>query len=367
MPKASSRKQKLTHEALLATTELPKLSTYGGTTHFELPVGQLPEVRKAARAEYKKEQPRLLRRLGGLAVDGVAAVTLVASNPQLYLRSTEQNDRSFKTGEGINFIGRIAAGRLNKMFKRGEERPKRRQAAHERAVANYREQHPEISEHEAKLRSELQKQQEEQYKRSTPYEVLKRGKYTIDYFGDRNVSSFSKAIPRQPLREGQPGFTGDYTELAKQTLTSAITHKTEDGTIPLLGLKLEQERLEDRYDQGQSLTAARKTETEYVEGVSTTLWQLGFVQFKDERSVTYGNGNFNPAIEWEKTHDTVIARIPFDASNELHQILAPDQSVGATPMIELEMSAPDYGGLNGTPQPPYLNMRVAEALVPVAA
>jgi hypothetical protein len=47
MPKTSSRKQKLTHEALLAITELPK---YGN----ELPVGQLPEVRKAARADIDK-------------------------------------------------------------------------------------------------------------------------------------------------------------------------------------------------------------------------------------------------------------------------------------------------------------------------
>jgi hypothetical protein len=271
----------------------------------------------------------------------------------------------FKEKRGINFMGRIAVNRLNKMFKRGEELPKLRQAAHERAVVQYREQHPEIAEHEATLQSELQKQQEEQYKRSTPYEVLRRGKYAIDYFGAKNVSSFSKAIPRRPKHEGQRGFTGDYAELAKQTLTSATTHKTEDGTILLLGFKLEQERLADHYEQGQSLTAARKSETEYAEGVSTALWQLGFVQFKDERSVPYGNGSFNPAIEWEKTNDTVTARIPFDPNNELHQMLTPDQS-SASPMIELEMSAPDYGGY-GKPQSPYLNMRVAEALVPVAA
>jgi hypothetical protein len=148
MPKASSRTPRLTHEALLATTELPK---YG----FELPVGQLPEVRRAARAEYKKDQPHIVKRLGRSAVDSLAAVTLVTSNPHIFLR--EDLDTVFKEKRGINFIGRIAVNRLNKMFKRGEERPKLRQAAHERAVVQYREQHPEIAEHEATLRSEQQK------------------------------------------------------------------------------------------------------------------------------------------------------------------------------------------------------------------
>ncbi len=352
MPKTSSKKPKLTHEALLATTELPK---YG----FELPVGQLPEVHKAARAEYKKTQPRAARRLGRFAVDSLAAVALVTSNPQTFLR--EDLDTVFKEKRGINFIGRIAVNRLNKMFQRGEERPQHKRAAHERAVTQYREQHPEIAQHEVKLRSERQRQQDEQYRRSTPYEVLRRGKYAIDYFGAKNVYSFAKAIPRRPRREGQAGFTGDYGELAKTTLASALTYRSEDGTVPLLGLKLENERLADLYKQGQSLTEARRTETKYVEGVSTALWQLGFIKADDERLLTsYGKGQFSPDIEWGRTNNGVTARLPFDPSNELHQMFAPEQGVGANSMIELEMSAPDFGGY-GRPQAPYMNMRVVEA------
>lgn len=361
-------------QTLLATTELPRRGDFVNYDDnfydpkyydFELPVGHLPEVRKIARAEYKKEQP-IIKRLGRFAVDSIATLALVTSNPQLYLRSKEQNEQSFKTGQGINFIGRIAASRLNKMFKRGIEQTERKQVVHERAVAKYREQHPEIAEHEAKLQNELQKKHDKEYKRNTLNELLANSEYVIDSFGGNKASFggnkayyFSSCIPRRPEFDHSPGFTGDYATLAKQTLSSAMTYKTEDGIIPLLGFNLEQERLANHYKENQSLAVIREHETRYVKGVSTALWQLGFVQFKNEKDISYRNGNFNPSIKWEKTYDDVTARIPFDPDNELHQMLAPNQNTNARSMLELKMS----NLFHDLRQPLYLNMRVIEPTV----
>ena len=67
------------------------------------------------------------------------------------------------------------------------------------------------------------------------------------------------------------------------------------------------------------------------------------------------------SIEWEKDGESVKARLPYDPSNELHQLLVPSENASAHQMIELEMPQEGKQGQ----QDQYLNMRIVEAPVPV--
>lgn len=317
-----------------------------------------PRLRQRHEARQNVEGvPTRLRRLGNLAVkaSAVAAEAITRRSTkraaQLHEKSKRlERDFTEKRGEG-HLVSAARAYKADRADQKHKVQTERQKAANE-AVSKYRTEHPEIAERERK-EAETATQHEAMLRLSDKQDWI------VECFQNgRDVGSFSKSIPRRPSYEGERGFTGDYTELAKTSLTSALAHKSEDGTIPLLGGSLQREHLAELKEQGHSVYAASKAEVEYTDGVSTALWQLGFVQFDDEKHIPYGRGHYNPDIEWEQSENSVTARIPFDATNELHQMLAPENA-GEGQMIELEMSQREHGHQR---QAPYMNMRVVEAV-----
>ncbi|MBC7546292.1 hypothetical protein H7171_00930 [Candidatus Saccharibacteria bacterium] len=304
--------------------------------------------------------PSRLRRLGNLALKASLVVTEAVTR-RSRKRASHLDEKSNILYS--DFTQKKSDGRLISMaraYKLGSAEEKRRgkdERANvaDQAVLKYREEHPEVAIRELK-------EQEALLRNNALVSLESKRDYAINYFQNKSVYSFSKAIPRRPHYEGEPGFSGDYAELAKATVSSALAYKAKDGTIPLMGSRLEQIRLTKGREQYQSMYTACKAEDHYSDGVSTTLWQLGFVQFEKESDIPYGRGNYNPAIEWEEAEKCVKARIAFDPTNELHQLLASNEDAGANRMIELEMSQRQYGY---NQQPSYLKMRTVEP-VPAA-
>ena len=324
-----------------------------------------PRLRQRLEARQSAEVgPSRLRRLGNLALSASVVVSEAITR-----RSSKRAARLDEKSASLqrDFTQKYGGGRLvaiARAYKEGRSEEKiraqdRRRIAADDGVLKYREAHPEILEREHKV------QQASAYHNILESLRCKR-ENDVDYFRSKNAYSFMKSIPRRPSSEGQPGFIGNYSELAKHTLASALTHTSKDGTVPLLGANLQRARLADHGKQGQSIRAASNAETHYADGVSTALWQLGFIQIEKETDVPYSRGRFNPSIEWENGDGSVKARLPYDPTNELHQMLVPAEGASAHQMIELIMPPKEYG--YGQQQDQYLNMRIVESdSVPVAA
>ena len=319
-----------------------------------------PRLRQRHEARQRSDiAPSRLRRMVNSAV-GASVVATEALTRRSSKRATHFDEKSARLER--DYAKKRGGGRLvaaARSYKEGRAEEKRRvqkerNNASEQEVRKYREAHPEIAER-------VRKEHEASVRRDTLVGLQLKREYAVNYFREQNAYSFIKAIPRRPKSEGQPGFIGDYAKLAKDTITSALANKGEDGTVPLLGGKLEQEHLAKHEKQGQPLNISSKAENQYVEGVSTALWQLGFVQIEKESDIPYSHGRFNPSIEWEKDGESVKARLPYDPSNELHQLLVPSENASAHQMIELEMPQEGKQGQ----QDQYLNMRIVEAPVPV--
>jgi hypothetical protein len=335
------KKQKQAYGKLMSSAQpaLPEGKT--------LPVHELPAVRKRERKEYRKRAP-MLRRLGGSALDTMAGVTMIASNPQMYGRSTEANRESMRTGKGLSRLGRLAARRW---VRSGEKRDKQRGEAREVTVAKFREEHPNVALQEADLHKKWEREEAERQREEAFSSVVTRSRNATEYFRRRIGSSFSKYIPGR-----ETGFNGSYLDLAKTTMGNALTHQRKDGAIPLLGYGIEKERFEAKEAAGTPLSDIKGSD---VGGASTALWKLGFVEL-EERMVRYAGGKFNPDIEWGQTEDRsgVTADLAFDPENELHRMLVPESSEFSNPRIQVEMS-------NDT-DTPYMDLRVVEAVAPIA-
>ncbi len=338
------------------------------TPASSLPVEQLPEVQsrqRAALAELRRQEfgrRPLLRKLGRFALDAVAGATLLVSNPQLFVRSEAQNEESLATGKGINILGRVAANRVERSQRRRRQYRSKQAGAVVDVARKYR------AENAATIDAVETLMHNEQVRRGILNTVRQGSTDIVTHLseGSRHQSaySFAKAIPRRPKHEGATGFTGNYADLAKNTLASARRYQSrgEDGTIPLLGANLAASRIIESERQAMPLNAVREAEAAYVDGVATALWQLGFVKFDDEKNISRGRGEFNPDITWETTPDRVVARLPYDQTNELHQLLAGGSNNDNTnPMLELEMPREP----NKQVQDPYLNLRMVQT--PVAA
>ena len=333
------------------------VSLLGGDTHAVIAKSGesiAPRLRQRHEARQNTEvTPSRLRRLGNFGVKKsmVAAEAITRHSSK---RAAQLHEKSRRLED--NFYDKRGAGRLvgaardYKEWRKDKERrvqEERRHAADE-AASRYRAKFPEIAERE-------RKEHEANILHDVSRSLRNRRDYIIDYFPSY-IYSFAKAIPRRPSRTGERGFTGDYHEFAKSALESALTYKMEDGTVPLLGAMLEQKRLDDDQKQGQSVYEAGRTETNYIDGISTALWQLGFVQVEKESDVAaYNRGKYNPDLQLEKTSDSVIVRIPFDAENDLHRMLV-DEGDGDGKMIQIGMFPRNYGHS-------YMNMSVVEAPV----
>jgi len=354
MPKKT---KKPTLEALL-TNETP-VESWGS---YHLPVHTLPEVQRREREEFKRLEPGVIKKIGGLTTEILAGTALVLSNPHLLLREGDKNERSFRTGEGINFIGRIASRYLIKRDQRAEQKDQNRLKSERRAVKSYRESNPEVEAREAKLMARAANRERKQVLSNTLVNLARRTNSMTDYIKQKNTYSFSKNIPRRSKSfDPQSGFDGSYSELAKGALTEATRYRQEDGTIPLLGWGVQRARLQEQATSDKPINEIINTEDMYSGGVATALWQLGFVEFKSEERVSYGEGSFNPDISWDGNTGyglPITASLELDSDNELHQLLIPKDSTFDNPMIELEML---HDRSPGGDRNAYMNLRVVEA------
>lgn len=323
----------------------------GGT----LPVSELPSVQRQERREYRKRAP-LLKRIGHTALENLAGVVTIATNPQTFFKSPEAIKESAKTGKGLNFLGRAAARKwVIKAENRQEELRKHRRAARNTAVTDFRDKYPNVALQEADLQKEWQRQENVRLRKKIFTDISRRSSFATEYFQRRSAYSFSKSLPRRTSYGTEKGFEGNYADLARDTLQSALTYRKKDGSIPLLGRDITTERFKDK--ESSRPVNLRQSEEAYVEGVSTAMWQLGFVQFENERQINYGSGTFNPDITWERSPDGVstTASLAFDPENELHQMIMPEGSNFSNPQVQVEIS----GG--------NMDLRVAEAAVPTMA
>ena len=178
-------------------------------------------------------------------------------------------------------------------------------------------------------------------------EVNKRLHNIVQNFRLKNAISLSKLIPARSGYLNNSGFDGNYLELAKSSLTTAMSYIDNNGTIQLLSPELGHKRLQQIEAEGKSPLEAREDEYQYIDGISAALWQLGFLQFA--REDRYSSVGFNPNIEWESSSDTTQAYLPFDPSNELHLMLAEKASKSGD-NIKIEISVPNsiykYAGID---------------------
>lgn len=196
--------------------------------------------------------------------------------------------------------------------------------------------------------------------------------WIVGFFHDQNADSFSKMIPRRPTKEGGKGFSGPYDELAQQSLTSALKHKSADGSVPLLGKDVIEQRLVDLI-QGTpkqvGLKPEKAVETEkasmYTEGIPTALWKLGFMTVENEAGIPYGRMKINQNVTTSKEQRGPLEihhmQLPFDKTNALHAMLAHEIGVPAPAFVEVQTSiSPHPSYARSAYTPPSMTLRLIE-------
>lgn len=330
-------------------------STKPLTPGERLPVYELPEVQRQERKEFKRMAP-LFKRVGEVALLGLAKLDFsiwgyISGLPKNDPESMKKaGDEYARTGRG-NYAAYLATSRMPRIV---ERRSERRKKASDKAVSKFREAHPNVTIREAELHKDWKKGEAARRHSTLFSKIVNKSNYAVEYFSRKRAYSFSKAIPTR----GE-GFDGSYQELAKSALSDALNHQREDGKIPLLGMGAEKMRFAAHEAAGDSPREIWQSEKSYVEGASTALWKLGFVEFDSEDSLRYGKGRFNPDIEWgkpEDSHPGFTASLAFDPDNELHQMLAPDRAALSNPRIEVYTSY----DIDSYPAP-HLGLRVIEA------
>jgi hypothetical protein len=295
-----------------------------------LPVHELPEVQRQREREYKR-RASLVKRIGESALVGYSLVPHLVfgymSGIKDKAKRVEEAKKFARTGRGNEFA-HLSVGRLIKIK---EKRDKAWQAAGEKAEARFRGRHPNVAIREAELHKKWEEKEAERKRSDIFWGAVRKSSWAMEFFEKRMAYSFSKSIPTR-----SEGFHGNYQDLARSALEEALTRQKEDGSIPLMGINVERERFASHNEAGDSLAEIRQSEKSYVDGASTALWKLGFVEFDQESDLRYGKGRFNDDITWRRGENGrgVTASIAFDQDNELHQMLAPDIDTSLNPQIE---------------------------------
>jgi len=154
-----------------------------------------------------------------------------------------------------------------------------------------------------------------------------------------DIGEFSKSVPGRAVDRhtgsiGYP-FDGDYLSQATSTLQTATDNFTKpDGSIRLLDRSHWQETIEGAgFQSPAEVQAVERNASDYISGVGTLLWQLGFVEYDNETDIPMAQGKFNPNIEWGRDEDNIIYSLPFDSANPLHQTLAGGSAPGHSVQI----------------------------------
>lgn len=149
----------------------------------QLPIEQLSEVQRLHRAEFRRQRPNVIKRLGHTALDGVAVAALVATNVNRVARGMKAGYKDASTGTKAagnayiqqankraeqarrspgmlrrigSFVTDVALNRLSKRRERRAQEDKLWAATRSEAVNTYWEQNPDVAEHEAKLQQQKQ-------------------------------------------------------------------------------------------------------------------------------------------------------------------------------------------------------------------
>ena len=363
---SKSQKSKVTHAELMSTDYIPA----GG----RLPIHQLPEVQKNYRQEFKKASPKLRSRIGNVALDAAVVTSWVATHPVTFGRDLKAANREYwgkpaepetriakRRNRAASFIGRITERmvdvRMNERDQRKAARKVLTQEKWQQAQQDYREAHPEVDAHEKALQKAKFAMEQAGARASWSSMPKSRASFAQERFANRNGSSFSHAIPRldSKNRDGTK-FDNNYMALAERSLADAIFHKSDAGTIPLWGREILSQRLASKEANGMDLVTAANSEATYVDGVSTALWKLGFVNFENDKAISSGGGTVNEDIVWGKTVENAqTAELTFDPDNELHRMLMPDTTTFSNPVLRIEMN-PASERMNQ-----YMNLSVTEA------
>jgi hypothetical protein len=282
----------------------------------------------------KKRDQRLKRSLGAGVLTAVAGaiVGIYRVGATLMPSPTETHSQSH---DPFDFSPQAEGGPLTTWAKRhlhdakGRARSRRQvvekinQQSQVQASRDYLERNPDVKSqldqeayatNVATVRADTSRGQEYLYKT-----MLDTGLYGRDGY------SFSKSIPRRPSYEGEQGFTGEYRELAETTLQLAMSDRQADGSIPLMSLRRADDQAKQGLAQGESVQSLIARQRADIGGVATTLWQLGYFSVADEKDIPSGKMSVNPTTTWEKTDQGMAARLSYDPTNELHQLLLGDQ------------------------------------------
>lgn len=329
---------------------------------------RMAEVRQATRQELQSRQGLFGRAAGRLAMMGSG----LAGYAKDLVRETNDKDFDMKyrddslaqaMGHAVRAVAPAIAPVAEVVQARAEKARAERAAAQAAAVEQYHAQHPEVradwaakqaaqeqalavQRHAAEqgriAREQSSAQAEINAEQLHIAESLQRGLAT------GSVYSVAKYIPRRSDTQREEAFTGDYADLASDTLRLAAENRDSDGVIVLLGgtqSRLLQPEPSSVDDVHNSWNDAK----DYNEGVTTLLWQAGFMRFENEKDVAYGKGAF--AADIEDDGEFVRASIAYNPANQLHRMIAPQ---GGVDSLVLQMSRHPLDEQHG--DDPYLSL-----------
>jgi hypothetical protein len=125
---------------------------------------------------------------------------------------------------------------------------------------------------------------------------------------------------KRPIEEGATNW--DY-----------VNHKwaahTQKSNFTSAGFRSSNNQLEAKIGYGH----------DYVGGVATSLWKMGFVEFDTHDGVVADSGRMNEAVEWSQGENgATFASLAYDPENELHRIIAGDQADPSNSRIQLAIN-----------------------------
>ncbi len=294
----------------------------------------------------KQKGPKRLQRLSGAILRGIDTTVV-------QVRDTVAKDGA-PDGPGVSSI---------------RKRVDESQAARARQGSSYRETHPYVD--EAVVRTKIREARVERNRGMSRPEI--RAEEDVQEVSNRLISTlglvvssarkrqgvqeaapFSNNIPRREAHDRWDAFSGDYADLAQQTLdTAAQNYNVGDGRIKLLGADV----IRDQIVGAPQGSDGFKHATDYVGGVAAILWQAGFIQGIDQSAGVTGPGqgtagnslkSFRNGREGDT--DLQVFQIDYDATNPLHRSLMGSGNPLPAPAIELEIPVSGveqlaYGGV----------------------
>ena len=321
--------------------------------------------------DLRKVEKSRLRRLGR----GVMSALNSSNKKSLERTSQKAEHLSAKSKanrqDNMGPIEAWASNKLNRIDTKRQEKYLRRQKQFEAekqvAWSKYLDENPEVKKRLIAEQEQRDKQFEIGSQSKRYSEMQGNASFATEYFVKRSAYSFSKAIPRRP------DFQGSYDELAKSSVEHAAKNRQADDSISLLNRDLLFEMVEkkmplspdgvkrdgpvvfdgenhntsqDFYNNDRQLFDDIRERCDYVGGVATSLWKMGFVEFNSETDIA-GGGNrpgrrMNETIEWGQDQDTILASLAYDPENELHRIIAGDHVDSSDAKIQLAISGQQY-------------------------